>query len=130
MLEARQSLLRLLLLVALATWLTPSERVGAQSHPCAATGTVTVGPPGHQHPEHAAAPATARWTGPVSDCSSCGHADCTAGQHCATVGVVALPPDAALLLVPTHAARPDTWVSDQPLSANPTPPNPPPQPVL
>ena len=130
MLEARRSLLHWLLVAALALWLTPSERVGAQSHPCAVTGTITVGPPEHQHREHAAAQTTARWTGPVSDCSSCGPADCVAGQHCAAMGVVALPPNAALLLLSTHAARPDIWMSDQPLSANPTPPNPPPQPVL
>lgn len=130
MFEVRRSLLHWLLVAALALWLTPSELAGAQSHPCPAIGTVTVGPPGHQHGEHAAARATARWTGPVTDCSSCGQADCAAGQHCAAVGVVALPPEAAVLLLSTHAARPDTWVSDQPLSANPTPPNPPPQPVL
>jgi hypothetical protein len=127
MLEARRSLLHWLLVVALALWLTPLERVGAQSHPCAVTGIMTVGPPEHQHREHAAARTSARWTRPVSDC---GHADCAAGQHCATAGVVVLLPDAAFLLVPTHAARPDTWVSDQLLSTNPTPPNPPPQPVL
>jgi len=130
MLEARQLPLCWLLVVTLALWLTPSELVGAQSHPCAATGTVTVGPPEHQHREHAAARTTARWTGPVPECSSCGQADCIAGQHCAAVGLVGLPSGAAFLLLSTHAARPDTWVSDQPLSANPTPPNPPPQPVL
>jgi hypothetical protein len=120
------------LLVVAFTLLGIGPRVASalQPHPCGAFEAVRVGPAGHHHGEPTTASATPQWTGPVSDCPSCQHTDCAAGQHCAAGAVVALPPDPALLWVTDYAARPESGVTDRPLSANPTPPNPPPQPVL
>lgn len=64
------------------------------------------------------------------DCSHCVMGDCPVARHCSVgtlLALVSVPPVfAAPAIWPAHGS----WLPDRLLSANPTPPNPPPQATL
>ena len=78
----------------------------------------------------AAAPVSTRPALAAHHCSHCPPSDCSTLNHCVVGSPAALCLGPAFLLLPASSARPEPQVSQPPLSANPTPPNPPPQPVL
>jgi hypothetical protein len=64
------------------------------------------------------------------ECSHCPAGPCSTLDHCTVAAPIAAALGAGFLAAPTSIAAPALWVSDRPLSANPTPPIPPPQPIL
>ena len=64
------------------------------------------------------------------DCSHCPAEHCSTPDHCTAAAPMAAAPGGGLPVVPTAIAAPALWIADRPLSANPTPPIPPPQLVL
>ena len=61
------------------------------------------------------------------DCSHCPAEHCSTPDHCTAAAPMASALGAGLLVAPTAIAAPALWIADRPLSANPTPPIPPPQ---
>jgi hypothetical protein len=114
-----------------ASWLVPLAS-GAMnvSHPCLA-----IADPGlthqatHQHGSKVSVPERAPAVG-SHECAHCSAQRCSQPGHCALTAPVALASAPAAIEVVTTASLPALWMRDRPLSANPTPPIPPPQPVL
>jgi hypothetical protein len=113
------------------SWLVPLA-TGAMSvsHPCLA-----IADPGlthqatHQHGSKVSVPEHAPAVG-SHECAHCSAQRCSQPGHCALTAPVALASAPAAIEVVTTASLPALWMRDRPLSANPTPPIPPPQPVL
>ena len=64
------------------------------------------------------------------ECSQCPAEHCSTPDHCTAAAPIAAATPSGLLEAPTAIAAPALWIADRPLSANPTPPIPPPQLVL
>ena len=64
------------------------------------------------------------------ECSHCPAEHCSTPDHCTAAAPIAAAIASGLLEAPTAIAAPALWIADRPLSANPTPPIPPPQLVL
>lgn len=119
-----------LLLSALlgSSWLVPLAS-GAMStqYPCSSIAEPSA--PGHRDHDRGSAPRNSPVVG-SHDCSHCLPQQCSMRAHCALTTPVALASAPAAIAVVTSASLPVPWMRDRPLSANPTPPIPPPQPVL
>jgi hypothetical protein len=128
---ARSKAALLLLGFLWSSWLVPvSSSVLSARHPCAsAVAPGAAGHRGHDPASNARAPSSLPVVG-SHECSHCTARQCAMGQHCALpapVGLASVPP--AIDFV-TSASPPVSWLRDRPRSSNPTPPIPPPQPVL
>jgi hypothetical protein len=130
-LPARPWIARLLLALIASGWLVSvAGAVSRTGHHCvpgsthAPNETHAHGLPSGSH--------VAAWMSALGshECSHCPAADCSTSSHCAASASAALASAAIYLTLGAVSARPPLWVSERPLSANPTPPIPPPQLVL
>lgn len=120
------------LLACLATSWPVALTSGAltSQHPC--SSAPAVGTPGHARHQLGFG-FGAQTEHPVlgsHECSHCAAPQCASGQHCALNAPLALGSAPPTIEVVTSTSPPVSWLRDRPLSSNPTPPIPPPQPVL
>ncbi len=121
-----------LLLSALlgSSWLVPLASGAISSvHPCSSTvESSDPAQPAHQHGLRV--PVSSNATVGSHECSHCSSPQCSMAGHCALTAPAGLASAPAAIEVVSTASLPVPWMRDRPLSANPTPPIPPPQPVL